>query len=208
MRKGDFDIYSERIGGAAAEPLLVTPGDETIIDWPAVGAKYVAVIWEPDGSQTIGLIDPATKTRVPLVTGSFEKGWAKTSEDGQWLALCARMSGSWQLYVRSLELKGTLQPVGQCRSQNQAVYWSATTAELLFARGTELVALTYTDRDNVFAPRGEQIVARLAVDDRVFGVSPDGRRFLIGKRTRPAAESAGLRVVVNGIASLLTGPAR
>jgi hypothetical protein len=103
---------------------------------------------------------------------------------------------------------GQLQLVTTCRPDHQGLHWSASTHELLFTRGTELVAASYSDRDGRFTVQRERIVARVAADDRFYGVAPDGQRFLIGTRVRPAAGASGIRVEVNGLAAMMTTAAR
>jgi serine/threonine-protein kinase len=206
MRKGDFDIYVEGVGTAHSEALLDTDKDEQPVLWMPGGRSFIAWVWEPDGSNPMVLVDVATKAiSPPLVGGRILKGWSAVSEDSRWLWFCARPADTWQLYVRSLSGAGTAQSLGTCRSSDQALFQSARTHEVIVARGTDLVALSYTDRGDRFIVLTERVVARIGATDRVFGISPDGQRFLIGKRTRGDAETAGIRVAINGLEALLNG---
>ena len=149
------------------------------------------------------LVDTRSKALTPLIAGSIDKGPVHLSPDGRWLAVCASTGGAPQIYVRLLAAQGGLQPVAACTGGYRGMEWSTATKELLLVRGTELIAAAYVDRGGVFTVQKEQVVARIRDDDGLIGVSPDGQRFLIGRRVNQASKSAGIRVMVNGLEAMM-----
>ena len=76
----------------------------------------------------------------------------------------------------------------------------------MFVRGADVVALSYTDRDDRFTAVSEQVVASIGPTAEMFGLSPDGQRFLIGTRVRNPIDDAGIRVVVGGLEAIMAAP--
>jgi hypothetical protein len=61
-------------------------------------------------------------------------------------------------------------------------------------------ALQGTERDGRFVVVKEQVIARLPPRSQLFGVSPDGRRLLVGKAVSPPETAApGIRVILNAL---------
>jgi hypothetical protein len=136
------------------------------------------------------------------VTGPYLKLDDSLSPDGRWLAFSANPSGKWQLYVRRVSTEGGVQPVAAGIAQDDGVYWSPAASELLFLRGLDLVALRYDGAGDRFVVKDEHVIARLAPGPTIYGISPDGRRVLVGEMVNPAAAGYGIRVVVNGLETL------
>lgn len=76
----------------------------------------------------------------------------------------------------------------------------------MFVRGADVVAISYTDRDDRFTVRDEQVVAQIGPTAEMFGVSPDGQRFLIGTRVRNPIDDAGIRVVIGRLEAMMAAP--
>ena len=81
-------------------------------------------------------------------------------------------------------------------------HWSTRSNELFVSRGRDVVAFRYTTDDGGFTVQREHEVAHLGDGDVFYGVTPDGQRFLIARRTTPSDKEVALRVVVNGLGSL------
>jgi hypothetical protein len=80
------------------------------------------------------------------------------------------------------------------------VRWSPASRELFYVRDTELVGVTYEDRDGRFVVVKEQVIARLPPGSHLFGVSPDGGRLLVAKAASPPQTVApGIRVMLNAL---------
>jgi Tol biopolymer transport system component len=137
-----------------------------------------------------------------LLSGPFEKGDARVSPDGRWIAYNAAPTGRWQLYVRPAAGGGAALPIpGAATGRYESgARWSPAGRELFYLRDTELVGVTYEDRDGRFVVVKEQVIARLPPASQLFGVSPDGRRLLAAKAVNPPETVApGIRVMLNAL---------
>jgi hypothetical protein len=199
LRKGDFDVYVAGIDGGGAEGLLTGDTDETLVGWVPGSSAVLVNVQDANGSRSLVLVDPKSTERTTLVSGSFGTGPIEVSPDGRWVALVANPAGRGQLYIQPTTGGGGLRPIG---GGARSVHWSARSNELFLHRGQDVVALPYAVGDGGFTVQPEKPVAHLGADDVFYGVTPDGQRFLIGRRTTPSEKESGLRVVVNGFAAL------
>ncbi len=149
------------------------------------------------------LLDLETKTRSPLVSGVFQKGESRVSPRDRWLAAVANPSGAWHVHIRPLTGSSSFRQVTRdAVPEDATLRWAPRGTELFFVRGSELVSLTLEERGETLVPLKEQILTTLPrAGARVFGVSPDGARVLVGVR-QPRTGPQGIRVIVNGLATL------
>jgi hypothetical protein len=201
MHKGDFDVMVQALDGTAAEALLESEIDEQAFGWFPDGGLLVKE-WSSDGASTLLRLAPGSGERTVLLGGPFEKGDARVSPDGRWLAYNAAPTGRWQLYVRPAAGGGAALPIpGAATGRYDSwVRWSPAGQQLFYLRDTELVGVTYEDRDGRFVVMKEQVIARLPPGSYLFGVSPDGRRLLVAKAVSPPQTVApGIRVMLNAL---------
>jgi hypothetical protein len=202
MHKGDFDVMVQALDGTAAEALLESEVDEQAFGWFPDGGLLVKE-WTSDGSTTLVRIGPGPGERTVLLSGPFEKGDARVSPDGRWIAYNAAPTGRWQLYVRPAAGAGAPAlpiPAAATGNYDSSVRWSPASRELFYVRDTELVGVTYEDRDGRFVVVKEQVIARLPPGSHLFGVSPDGGRLLVAKAASPPQTVApGIRVMLNAL---------
>ncbi|HUF23500.1 MAG TPA: protein kinase [Vicinamibacterales bacterium] len=203
MRRGDFDIYAQRLDGSPEEAIDLEPVDLSPDAWMPDGRRLVAKEWLSDGTTSVLLLDPATKTRLPLITGPFSKSGSRVSPDGRWLALLANPGGAFHVYVRSLTESGALQQItAGAVSASAGLRWSPRGNRLFYFRGGDLVAATIDEREGRLYAR-ESVVAPLPPYSTLAGVSPDGERVLVVTRVEPAtAIPSGFRIILNGLAAL------
>lgn len=198
IRKGEYGVATRSVDGPQ-EVVLASDVDEGALAWMPDGRMLIKD-WT-DGAMSILLEDPAARTRVPIVTGDFEKGDASVSPDGKWIALCANPSGSFGLHVRPMTATGTLQRVAASNSYCTA-RWSPVAKELAFVRGESVVAVSFEERDGRLVPLKETVIATLSRGVELYGISRDGNRFLIGVPPALAVPVTGIRVITDGIAAL------
>ena len=199
MRKGDFDIVTQALG--AAQVIAIAGDlDEAPGDWLS-DDRLLVMEWLANGATSIFLSGPEGSDRTPLVTGPFSKGYPRVSPDGRWLALCANPSGGYSVNVRRLEGTGGLQHLAPAEGEC-TVRWSAGTKELVYIRGTALVAMAYEERSGRLEVVRTTTLATLPPRSELYGVSQDGQRVLVGIPASPPPATPGIRVIVNGIGAL------
>lgn len=163
----------------------------------------------PDSDLYLRSLDPGSEPS-PLVATTFDEDQPAVSPDGRWLAYRSNESGEEEIFVCRL-------PDGTSRQQASVggggnPMWAATGEVLYYWRGNTLMeVLVRGSADPELATPasllsaselGVQIGATTYVSGRSstdfalvgFGGSPDGRRFLIGKRS-PDDPRAGILYV-------------
>jgi eukaryotic-like serine/threonine-protein kinase len=203
MHKGDFDVMVQALDGTPARALLESDVDEQAFSWFPDGGLLVKA-WTSEGASSLVRVAPESGDRSVLLSGPFLKGDARVSPDGRWLAYNAAPTGQWRLYVRAVAggagAPAFSIPAAATGQYDSWVRWSPAGRELFYLRDTELVGITYDDRDGRFVVVKEQVIARLPPRSQLFGVSPDGRRLLVGKAVSPPETVApGIRVMLNAL---------
>lgn len=202
MQKGNFDAEVRSLDGPT-EFALSSDIDEELLGWLPDG-RIVIREWAPDGPTSVILMEPDGSNRVPLITGAFSKDAARVSPDGRWLAICANPSGSYGLYARATTAAGGLHRLASA-SDDCSVQWSAKANELILDRDDQLVAVTYAERDGRLLAVRESVITTLPPGSELYGVSPDGQRFLTGIPEKSTTAPRSVHVILNGIAALASG---
>jgi Tol biopolymer transport system component len=204
MRKGDFDVFIQRVDGGSEEPVEISTDDVGMAGWMPDG-RVMARDWKPDGSTSVFLLDRAG-ARQTLVTGPFEKGEPTLSADGRRLALFANRGGGWQVYAQSIDGRSGLQQVS-AREANEdgGLRWSPSGDALYFVRGTALMRAAIDVQGGRMVGE-ESIVGTVPRNTAIAGVGADGRRVLIMKPVaRASTIPPGVRIIIDGLASLVRG---
>ncbi|MDP1584042.1 MAG: protein kinase, partial [Bradyrhizobium sp.] len=195
VRKGDYDIYTQEMDGSAAQLLEGTDIDESPVTW--VAGQLLAKKWLADGSTSLYVHDPGQRTARVVVAGPFQKGSARVSPDGRWLAIVANPSGSWQVHVRRVDGTGGMsQMPGPDVSASAELRWAPKSNRLYFVRRGTLVALTIGERDGRAFAEEQRSIAQLPPDAQVVGVADSDRTLVTVPVARPEDNLAGIRVII------------
>jgi eukaryotic-like serine/threonine-protein kinase len=202
LRKGELDIYLTNPSGRL-RPLLASGNDESPIGWSPDG-RLLYKEWLPDGTIQVAALNVSYLTKTVLASGRLEAlDAARVSPSGRWLSLLSTLSGQTELYVLPFPGGGPFTRV----SSNGAgggwlagrwvarALWSATTNEMFYRRGEELLGVSFREADGRFIVTEERSLFRLPAFELV-GISRDARRFLLAV-AESAAPSRGIDVVLN-----------
>ncbi len=181
-------------------------GEKQLTHCDAKGGGCLADTWTPDGRQIIfHRITPSSSSDLwvmPANDFSKARPWleaagsstqARISPDGRWVAYLSNESGRREVYVRSfadaagrwqISTEGGLEPL-----------WSRDGRELFFREGDRMMAVDVLD-GATFKPGTPRMLfeGAFAGPDYPlgsYGISPDGRRFLmlraLNERPKPVA---------------------
>jgi Tol biopolymer transport system component len=193
-RKGEFDGYAVRADGTNEQPLLTADFDEEPFGWTHDG-RLVAKEWRPDGSTPLLLVDLAAggKTKT-LVANSVSGVLVALSSDDRWLLYSSMRSGRSEIYLQPMREDGT--SVRVSNDGGDQPLWSPSGHEIYFRRDRDVVAVSFRDDGGRPVLGSEQTLFRLPSSALLVGVTPDGRRFLIGRPSEPEPVP-GIRIVLN-----------
>jgi Tol biopolymer transport system component len=169
--------------------------DESPVTW--VAGQLFAKRWLADGSTSLYLHDPQQRTARVVVAGPFQKGSARVSPDGRWLAIVANPSGSWQVHVQRVDGTGGMSQVpGPDVSASTELRWAPKSKRLHFIRRGTLVAVTIGERDGRAFAEEQRSIAQLPPDANVVGVADSERTLVTVPVSLPANNLAGIRVII------------
>jgi Tol biopolymer transport system component len=198
-RGGDWDIHSQPADGSEpAQPLLKRPYDQFPYSTLPDGTLLYAEI-HPKTGRDLWTLSPDGKAS-PLRVTPFNEWAAKFSpgpEGGtRWVAYASDESGRSEIYVQSYPGGGQRIPVstgGGIRPM-----WSPDGKELFYMTGEAAVAVAMRPDGSIGAPRRLFDRSTFLLNDRFhsYGVSPDGKRFLMIQRD-PASVPRQLNVILN-----------
>ena len=206
VRRGYFEAIEQRVDSSQAEAIISSDLGNEVLAWLPDGQRAILKEWLADGTTTVTLMAADRKRRLPLVTGPFFKGHSRVSPDSRWLAICASPGGAVRLHVRPLLDTGGLQQVTSRALGNCYPLWSSRSNHLFYLASNELVAATYEERSGRFVVLKEEVIASVPTGTVLMGITGDAQRFLVGKRV--SENPSGIRVVLNGLETLMNAPAR
>jgi eukaryotic-like serine/threonine-protein kinase len=205
VRRGYFEAVEQHVDGSQSAIMPSELGHE-VLAWLPDGQRAIIKEVLADSTTAVTLMPADRKQRIPLVSGAFFKGHARVSPDSRWLATCASPGGARQVFVRPLSATGGLQQVTARAFDHCYPLWSSRSKQLSYIASNELVVATYEERNGRFVVLKEDVIAPVPTGTVLMGLTADGERYLVGKR---ASESAsGIRVLVNGLETLMNAPAR
>jgi Tol biopolymer transport system component len=198
-RGGDWDIYSQPADGSgSAEVLLHLRLDQFPYMVSADGTLLYLEI-KPATGRDLWTLSPDGKTSPVRVTrwNEIAARFAPAREGApRWIAYASDESGRSEIYVQSY-------PAGDRRVQASTAggirpLWSPDGKELYYVAGDALMAVAMQPNGTFGAPRRLFDRSGFLVNDRFqsYGVSPDGRRFLMIK-LGPDAAPRQLNVILD-----------
>jgi serine/threonine-protein kinase len=200
---GKCDIYSKSADGSgAAEHILRSDTVHYVDSWSPDGK---ALVFTKTNARAIGEIwvlplEGDRKAR-KITQSEFGEGNASISPDGHWLAYVSVESGRPQVFVRPFDgsagkwqvsTEGALEP--QWSSNGRELFYRNVLDNRMMAvpveTGAKFVAGTPRKLfDGVYNPR--------TVTDTLYGVAPDGQRFLMIRPATAETHSRQVNVVLN-----------
>jgi dipeptidyl aminopeptidase/acylaminoacyl peptidase len=194
-RNGPPDIWEIPADGGEGKPVLALPGAETPFDVSPDGHTLLfAEAGIPRGWE-IWLL-PLDGKREPVCfrrAQPFSLNEPRFSPDGRWIAYSSDETGNSEIYVAPREGGGTIRV---SRDGGFSPCWRQDGKELFFrAPGSRILAAP-------IGPHGDSLdvgtpaeLFRTAMGLLDFDAAPDGQRFLVSQREKPAEPP--LTVVVN-----------
>jgi Tol biopolymer transport system component len=193
-------LFQRRADGSTpAVALIPTAGQFGNISWLTDGSLLAAV--GPGSNRDLVLLKPGEdSTARPVLESRFNETDASVAPNGQWMAYVSNESGRPEVYVRPFSdpsanrVKVSTEGGGQPR-------WSATGSELYFVNQTtamlpdssgRVAAMMVVDvrPGPTFAASTPRTVFSRSRPINYFGVTPDGKRFVI---VTPTTRSPGDR---------------
>jgi Tol biopolymer transport system component len=210
VRNGPPSLYMKPASGSSNEDLLLNKRRAGIAtDWSADG-KFILYREINDKSKFDLWILPleGDRTPKPFLQDDFDKGGAKFSPDGKWVAYYSDESGQYQVYVQpfpgpggkyQVSSSGGINPVW--RRDGKELFYVASDGKLMAVKVKEGSGFEAVSAKPLFDTRvrGTGILGISSRDN--YAVSRDGQRFLMNDRT-DVSTAPPLTVVLNWTADL------
>jgi Tol biopolymer transport system component len=209
QKKGNRDILEKSASGIGEETALVSSSDpESIDDWSPDG-KYILYRTGANTNTIFALPLFGDRKPFPVIESKFNKDSSHLSYDSKWLAYNAAESARSEVYIvsfpkpdqkRQISTNGGAQP-----------RWRPDGKELYFVAGDgKMMAVDVTTEPTLSSGTPKLLfdtgLGRASFDGEDYGVTPDGKRFLLFKPLPDQeAEPPRLRphtLVVNWAAAL------
>ena len=208
-RRGSFDLYVKSANGTGEDRLLVKMGTSTGwgTDWSRDGRF---ILFQRPGEKTGQDLWVAPQSTAggsapepyPYLNTQFDEAEGRFSPDGKWVAYLSNETGLYEVYVQSFPLSGAKFQITNGGAGQ--VEWSKDGTELFYVGSTGMlvsvpVKLPRTASES-FQPGAPHELFRVGTGGappvRAFGVSRDGRRFLVSGDSG-AGKSTPMTVVLN-----------
>jgi hypothetical protein len=180
----------DRSGWSGLWPQTSTPDGKVLFalataEKPGTGVDIVAI-----HLQSNGRIEP-------LLTSEYNELHAALSPDGKWLAYVSDEQGRNEVFVRSFpDLEG---PWQISTEGGQGPVWAPDGAAIYYRDGASLVKVPVKTEGGFIPERAEPLFEDVYVSEshRNYDIHPDGKRFLMIKRSQEDAPKTELIVVEN-----------
>jgi len=181
----------DRSGWSGLWPQTSTPDGKVLLalataEKPGSGIDIVAIHLQGNGRVE------------PLLTSDDNEVHAALSPDGKWLAYVSDEPGRYEVFVKSFpDLEGTWQISTE---GGQAPVWAPDGAAIYYRDGTSLVKVPVKNEGGITLGRAEALFEDVYVSiatHRNYDIHPDGKRFLMIKRSQENVPTTELIVVEN-----------
>jgi Tol biopolymer transport system component len=210
-RSGTRNIYWKLADGSGPEELLLGGNEaaENVEDWSRDG-KYLIYNFGSSNHVVLRVL-PLTGDRKPVtyLDTRFASSESQFSPNGRWVAYYSNESGKAEVYVQGFSLDPS-QPRGKWQvstAGGELPRWSRDGKQLYYHFGTQFFAVDVkTDGPSFQAGVPKLLFETNAVNSTgigtgrggsPYGVSSDGKRFLVLAATDAKAPSAPIDVVAN-----------
>jgi Tol biopolymer transport system component len=203
-RKGQYDAFIARPDGSGERALLEQDHDEQPRAWSRDG-RILVKEWKPDGNLTAVVVDATSGKTGEIIFRSAAPSDVQLSSDDRWLLYASSMTGRSEIYVRAFTAASAAVRVSTRGGFNPI--WSPNAQEVFFRSGSTLMSASVRGsggRPEIGEP---QRVFDLPPSSLLFGVSKDGKRFLVGRLAGPD-RPPGVRVVLNWFTEFAAAPGK
>lgn len=183
-QNGVYDIYVKPLKGGKEELLYRSSEVKFPTDWTADGYVLFGAISEGTGSD-IWALSLKDHRAAPIVQTIHAEGYAVVSPDGKWMAYESDESGRNEVYVQPFE-PGSSETKRRYRVSAEGgdiPFWTRGGAEVVFMTDSgHFMAATVHARNGAFEcdrPQALFQVRPMPPFTNLYGVSPDGARFMI-----------------------------
>jgi serine/threonine protein kinase len=210
-----MDFFTKGLDGTDEVSRFIKPGPQTNEDWSPTG---IVVYTEPTRRTRTGrdilllsTDSPAWKELRPFVNAPRDQSEPRFSPKGKWIAYASEETGAFQVHVKSLQEGEEMKVVS--KEGGVAPRWRADGTELFYLSGDGQTVMSVPTQ---FGPFGTTLTLgppsrlfsigatasfRTVGGNRVYDVTPDGQRFLIGVAAGNSASSR-ITVTLNWTAAL------
>jgi serine/threonine-protein kinase len=202
LRDGRSSLWRRRADGVGSEELVADVGREiTETIWSRDGAWLLLAVAGAGSLDLYAMQLAVDSVPRPILAEPHDEGSPALSPDGRWLAYVSTETGEAQVFVRPFPAvqqgKWQISTAG-----GDAPAWSHDSRELVFrsADGGDIYAADMARGPSETSPRkllalpAQSQFESNGLDGRMFGLSRDGRRFLMVRQG--AGDKSGDLVVV------------
>jgi Tol biopolymer transport system component len=206
-RKGTFEIYRKPADGSGTEEFLLSGDGTTYPSSVSPDGKLLLITksGEKTGQDLWVLpVDPAGKSEPRLFLQTpFHEFDGQFSPDGHWVLYQSDESGRSEIYVASFPGPGGKRQISN--AGGYAARWRKDGKEIFYVGDNQLLAAEVAVRGGTLdvgpAHKLFDGVNRSGLYGQIFGVTPDGQKFLMIERVG-ANEGRALTLVQNWTAVL------
>jgi serine/threonine-protein kinase len=207
------NIYRRSTDGSEIEERLSTsPVTQQPESWSPDGTSLAYTEFDPVSGSDISIMTipapnaakggtpgSAFATR-PFVKTRFSEGNARFSPDGRWLAYDSNESGRFEVYVRAFPEGVRKWPV----STEGGIFpvWSPSGREIFYRSTSGMMMAAAVDGSSDFRVDRPRVLFDAAAYENTFGVSLDGKRFLMMPLIAPEAAPTQVHLVLNWLDEL------
>ncbi len=197
---GTPNLYRKSTSGVGKEERLATSSIAQLPTDVSPDGKYLLYFQPkpPDNKPDIYAL-PLTgePTPMPVVTNDFSNVWAVVSPDGRWVAYMSDETGAFQIYVMPFPPNGSRWQISSGQGGAWGPKWNPQGKELLFLSGGYVMSVPVDARREVFLPGTPRELIPFNGGPGQFGVTPDGKQFVLLGGGTPTRPNDPLLVVMN-----------
>jgi Tol biopolymer transport system component len=210
-RSGVFDLYRKPANQSGDDELLFrSEFTKEPTDWSPNGFIIFREIRAGSNSDLFALSESGDPKPIPLLTSRFNETEGTVSPDGRWLAYASDESGKYEVYVQPFApaaSKTAREKTTISLGGGSDPHWPRDGGELFYlAPGRKMMAVTVKMEGDNFVHGTPQALfdarIRTPVSLSLYGVSGDGKRFLMAVEPKAPSEALPLHVMVNWLAGL------
>jgi Tol biopolymer transport system component len=199
-RGGSSSVYQKRADGNGAEEQLVQFASGNAAAWSADGKALLSFRNTPDGDRHLWVTPTGdvSKARSILRTRSAIES-ARVSRDGRWVAYISNESGRFEVYVQPFDGSGSKFQISA--DGGMEPLWSARGDELFYRNGAKMMAVNVRTAPPFSADTPRMLFEKPffgpTIPTGTFGVSADGRRFLMLEPVAAETPVTEIQIVLN-----------